>query len=190
MTDTKKYYVYKLVDPRNNKPFYIGKGSGKRVTQHEKEAKLGYIHPKCDIINAIIKDKLEVVREIVQYFELEADAYAYEKQLIKEIGLKNLTNLVPGGVLPSYARLNKGIRNDVELVKLIAQFIKKVESHNYFVFRLGTFETEIPKSKLESMIKIWCDKLKPRGNDWILSEFKKHNVIINIVSKVENSYGH
>ena len=28
------FYVYSLIDPRNNKIFYIGKGSGNRVFQH------------------------------------------------------------------------------------------------------------------------------------------------------------
>ena len=36
-----KYYVYRLVDPRNMQTFYVGKGSGDRVFQHAKEAKIG-----------------------------------------------------------------------------------------------------------------------------------------------------
>ena len=28
------YYVYVLIDPRNEQPFYVGKGKGKRVTSH------------------------------------------------------------------------------------------------------------------------------------------------------------
>ncbi len=29
-----KYYVYTLIDPRDNKIFYVGKGKGNRVFYH------------------------------------------------------------------------------------------------------------------------------------------------------------
>ena len=32
------YYVYCLVDPRNNQPFYIGKGKDNRVFAHRQAA--------------------------------------------------------------------------------------------------------------------------------------------------------
>jgi len=33
-----KYYVYALIDPRNNKPFYIGKGKDNRIYNHVNNA--------------------------------------------------------------------------------------------------------------------------------------------------------
>jgi hypothetical protein len=33
-----KYYVYELVDPRTSRVFYVGKGRGKRMHAHEREA--------------------------------------------------------------------------------------------------------------------------------------------------------
>ena len=33
-----EFYVYGLIDPRSNQIFYIGKGSGNRVFEHERES--------------------------------------------------------------------------------------------------------------------------------------------------------
>ena len=33
-----KWYVYRLIDPRNGETFYVGKGQGDRIFQHVKGA--------------------------------------------------------------------------------------------------------------------------------------------------------
>jgi hypothetical protein len=33
-----KWYVYRLIDPRNGETFYVGKGRGDRVFQHANRA--------------------------------------------------------------------------------------------------------------------------------------------------------
>lgn len=35
----RKYYVYRLIDPRTYETFYVGKGCGDRVFQHTKNVK-------------------------------------------------------------------------------------------------------------------------------------------------------
>ena len=53
--DALAYYVYALVDPRNNKIFYIGKGKGNRMFQHAEAALLENNHSlKLDSIRNII----------------------------------------------------------------------------------------------------------------------------------------
>jgi hypothetical protein len=49
------FYVYALIDPRNDKIFYIGKGTGNRVFSHEAESDKA---PKSE------KAKLQKIREI------------------------------------------------------------------------------------------------------------------------------
>ena len=38
LSNNRKYYVYRLVDPRTLQTFYVGKGCGDRVFQHVKDA--------------------------------------------------------------------------------------------------------------------------------------------------------
>lgn len=96
------YYVYQLIDPRSNKPFYVGKGSGDRAYTHNK-FKDGNENPYKDrLIKKLHQQGLEPVVDIVKYFgDDEQAAYTYEEQLTESIGLENLTNIVIGARPPS-----------------------------------------------------------------------------------------
>ena len=98
------HYVYVLRRP-DGRPFYIGKGNGARVFQHENEAR----HPNNRLSNA---HKLNVIRSIwragsTPTYEIDlitenaADAYARETTLIGHFGRLHeggpLTNRAAGG---------------------------------------------------------------------------------------------
>jgi hypothetical protein len=91
------YYTYELIDPRDNKVFYVGKGKGNRMLAHEKEAKKGVVSPKCNKIREILKARKEVLKRQVAFFNEEQAAYDHETDMISAYGLKNLTNIMPGG---------------------------------------------------------------------------------------------
>lgn len=95
-----KYYVYALNDPRDGRTFYVGKGQRNRVDAHEREAAKGVDHPKCDRIRDIWVAGLAVQKSVISQHALEAEAYSAEAALINQIGLHNLTNLIPGGGSP------------------------------------------------------------------------------------------
>ena len=95
-------YVYALIDPRTEKPFYIGKGSrDDRPKRHFGEALSGGTSIKCNVINKIIKLGKDI--KIIKSDKLsDEEAFEIEIMLIEEFGRRDnqtgcLTNMTDGG---------------------------------------------------------------------------------------------
>ena len=86
------YYVYLLIDPRDNSIFYVGKGQGDRIFAHAKgalkETDLSTLSPKNELIKEIIAEGKEVDYRIVRW-NLEDEEKAFE---IESILIDLLTN--------------------------------------------------------------------------------------------------
>jgi hypothetical protein len=92
------FYVYQLIDPRNDKVFYIGKGQRGRAWQHERNARNGDVDcnwAKYHTIRAIVAEGLTVTVNIVEEFDIETEAYNFEEILIH--GTPGITNIHQGG---------------------------------------------------------------------------------------------
>jgi hypothetical protein len=78
------FYVYALVDPRDNKVFYIGKGKDNRVFSHEAESEKTRESEKKKLqhIREIENCNLSVKRLIVNWGLTENEAYIAEATLI------------------------------------------------------------------------------------------------------------
>ena len=108
------YYVYTLIDPRNKKEFYIGKGYGNRVFNHveyaieseEKSAKL-------DIIRDIINQGYKVKHLILRHGLTKEVAFEIEATLIDFIGLDRLSNFQSGHYSSDY-----GIKTSDEIIAM------------------------------------------------------------------------
>ena len=85
------FYVYALIDPRNEKAFYIGKGTGNRVFSHEIESGKSRESEKKKIqrIREIENSGYSVKRLIVNWGLSENEAFVAEATLI------NLLNRMP-----------------------------------------------------------------------------------------------
>ena len=95
------YYVYGLIDPSTNKFFYIGKGTGNRVFEHEKESLNSPDSDKLKLktISEIKSQGLAVRKIIINSNLTEAEAFAAEAALINAfnyVGDVCLTNIVAG----------------------------------------------------------------------------------------------
>mgnify|MGYP006873149445 CR=1 FL=1 len=99
---SRKYYVYRLVDPRNLQTFYVGKGCGNRVFQHVNEAKklIGQdmdedeVSLKIQLISDILAEGKEVIAVIHRRGLTEHEAFEVEAALID--AYPGLTNIQRG----------------------------------------------------------------------------------------------
>lgn len=93
-------YTYMLVDPRNNLPFYVGKGQGRRCFFHLWEAKnTDKQSPKLNKIRKIESLGMSVILKKVEEGVSDEAAKELECLIIaeaKDIGIR-LTNLTNGG---------------------------------------------------------------------------------------------
>ena len=101
-----KYYVYKLIDPRTHRCFYVGKGKGRRALTHLTEATKApdkqVNRIKCQIINNILSIGQTPIVEYVQMDLTEQEAYGLEEELIQQYGKMidgtgPLSNIADGG---------------------------------------------------------------------------------------------
>lgn len=155
-----KYYVYSLSNPFNSKVFYIGKGCGDRINNHEMEARTGKGHneAKLDIIKSILKKGEEVTKRIIKRFNNEAEAYKYETLLIRTV--KGLTNILKS----QYPRVRT-----ITLTKLISKIVNQKVDRCYAMRHLASFRTNngctLDHEKLINAVQSLANK-----NNWLVTE--------------------
>lgn len=150
------YYVYALIDPRNNKPFYIGEGKGKRAWSHL-IFKSGCNNPhKDNVIKKIQSFGLEVKIEILHSNLTKQESIKLEEQIINEIGLENLSNICKNANPPIYNGQDNGFYG-----KTHSEEIKRICGNSNRGKDLKSAEGK--QSIANSIRKRWVD---PEWEEW------------------------
>lgn len=109
-------YVYIYTDPRTNKVFYVGKGTGNRAQSHLNFDDTDTERRMIKKIKEIRKSGQEPTLEILRYGLDKDTAFAVESAVIDLLELKNLTNEISG---------HESMR--IEYEELIAQYADELK---------------------------------------------------------------
>ena len=184
-----EYYVYALIDPRNDKVFYIGKGTKNRVFSHEKESdKAQDVETrKVEIIKEIESENLNVKRVILHYGLTEREAFVAEAALINLLKFTSsitLSNIVAGhGVHEALTVEN--FEREKGAKKLKVEDIK----HNILVIKINNqYRRDMSAKELYDKTRgIWVASLTRVRND-VEYVFAVYNQLIVAVYKPDAWY--
>ncbi|MDB4243529.1 hypothetical protein N9861_05720 [Gammaproteobacteria bacterium] len=134
-----KFYVYALIDPRTNEPFYIGKGKDNRVYEHVKSAiKSDKASDKLDRIREIRDSGHKVKHIIVRHGLTEDESFKIESSLIDFMNYfsSSLTNEVFG-----HGTFQFGMKTANEIIgDYNAEPLKKLHHHVIIININKTYE--------------------------------------------------
>lgn len=165
-----KYYVYRLLDPRNLQTFYVGKGCGDRVLQHARNAKSlinvdeDELSLKVQIISDIIACGKEVVPIIHRHGLTEKEAFEVEAALID--AYPGLTNIQKGHGSERGAILLKELCDTLK----IAEYSEPTEK--YIIIKTTPAAINANGGLYNAIRKAW------RAN---LSKAKKYKYVLAVV---------
>lgn len=112
-----KYYVYILLNPKDNKPFYVGKGINNRVFNHLDCAltDISNSNAKYDRIREIIQQGEAVKYVIVRHGLTESEAFQIEATLIDTL---TYCGLILSNITGGHNSIEKGLMTSEEIIRL------------------------------------------------------------------------
>ncbi len=182
---TLKSYVYVYIDPRNGKPFYIGKGKGNRLFAHLKEQS-----NKEDVAEKEKVAKIAEIRrsgkepriEILRYGLSDSEAHLVEAASIDLIGKAKLTNRMAGHHESSFGRITS--QRVISMLRA-----KKVEvEHKAILITINKlYRSDMSSEELYEVTRgIW--RVGERNRNKVDYAFSVYQGIVLEVYRVEQWY--
>lgn len=160
-----KWYVYRLIDPRNGETFYVGKGRGDRVFVHARGEEMALaqdeeekiIDPKLHRIRDIRATGLEV-GHIIHRHGLSTSQLAYEVEAAVIDAYAGLTNKVPG-----HGASDRGSRHVEQIIREYAAEEFEVKE-SLLMISIGVFyyQRNIPYDAVRFAWRVNLDRAKRR----------------------------
>lgn len=174
-----EYYVYGLIDPRTNRLFYIGKGTGNRVFQHVAESSK---YPdsekeKLATINEIENNGYKVRHLLIHWGLSETEAFACEASLINLMNFLSptaLTNIVAG-----HHSTGCMSTEDIETQLGAEPLLDKDIKHKLLVIKVNKlFHWNMTDAEIYDIVRgIWrADIRKARQADYVIGIY--NNLVI------------
>lgn len=189
----KGFYVYALVDPRDNKVFYIGKGTGNRVFSHEIETKKSCksIKRKIQKINEIQNNGFVTKKLIINWGLTENEAFTVEASLI------NILNYMPDIQLSNEVSGHHSHRclttEEFELLYGAVPLEKSDIKHSIMIIKINKlYRKDMSNAELYDAVRgFWAASLKSIKKRKVEYVFGVHNGLIVAVYKPDEwHYGY
>lgn len=173
----RKYYVYRLIDPRTFKTFYVGKGCDNRVFRHANEVQTliskneDAFSLKQQIISEIIAANKEVICVIHRWGLTEREAFEVEAAVIDCYA--GLSNKQSGH---DYDRGQISVE-DFERVNSLTEYNEPTE--DYIIIKTSEGAISANGSLYEATRRAWAANInKARKYKYVLSVI--HGVVVEV----------
>jgi uncharacterized protein len=169
-----KYYVYILIDPTDNNPFYVGKGIDNRIFNHLNCAltDTDISNDKYEKIREIIAKGLTVGHIILRHGLTEAEAFQIEATLIDAF---NFCGILLSNKVSGHNSIEKGLMTSEEIVRLYrAEPITQIDTDCVLVNINKKYERGKGQSNIYNATKeTWTiRKSKLSSIKYVLSEYR------------------
>lgn len=187
------HYVYMLVDSRDGKPFYVGKGQNNRVFDH---IRFAYDYPdvtsdKCDMIRAI---GAENVKHVILTHGLASENEAYKIEAIA-IDLLNYVGISLSNEVSGHEVAESGIMTTDEIKRLYsAERLDKISDECVIININGQYNRAMDYEAIyKATREAWrIGRKRTKILKYVLSEYRGLIVEVFEVDKwyeVERTYG-